>query len=131
MAAVVETEHELDSFMHHRVPAFRSSSMRATWPLPAATCCASSTTITARITHVHTKDVRMAVIKGSTAAAESFLDAVYKGAFTVPGDGSLDFEAIVKKLAPPTAMRAGSSSRPNRTRRSPRPSGWRRSAPGN
>ena len=30
---------------------------------------------------------------------ESFLDAVKKGAFTVPGDGSLDFEAIVKKLA--------------------------------
>jgi inosose dehydratase len=25
--------------------------------------------------------------------------AVIKGAFTVPGDGSLDFEAIVKKLA--------------------------------
>ena len=29
---------------------------------------------------------------------ESFLDAVVKGAFTVPGDGSLDFEAIVKKF---------------------------------
>ena len=36
---------------------------------------------------------------GSTASRESFLDAVVKGAFTVPGDGSLDFEAIVKRLA--------------------------------
>ena len=30
---------------------------------------------------------------------ESFLDAWSKGAFTVPGDGSLDFAAIVKRLA--------------------------------
>ena len=30
---------------------------------------------------------------------ESFLDAVVKGAFTVPGDGSLDFAAIVSRLA--------------------------------
>ena len=30
-------------------------------------------------------------------STESFLDAVVKGAFTVPGDGSLDFAAIVKK----------------------------------
>ena len=27
---------------------------------------------------------------------DSFLDAVVKGVFTVPGDGSLDFDAIVK-----------------------------------
>ena len=53
----------------------------------------------ARISHVHTKDVRMAVINGLDRSRESFLDAVVKGAFTVPGDGSLDFVAIVKKLA--------------------------------
>jgi inosose dehydratase len=52
-----------------------------------------------RISHVHTKDVRMEVINGLDRSRESFLDAVIKGAFTVPGDGSLDFEAIVKRLA--------------------------------
>ena len=41
----------------------------------------------------------MAVIEGLDRSRESFLDAVVKGAFTVPGDGSLDFEAIVKRLA--------------------------------
>jgi inosose dehydratase len=30
---------------------------------------------------------------------QSFLDAVALGAFTVPGDGSLDFKAIVQRLA--------------------------------
>lgn len=52
-----------------------------------------------RISHVHTKDVRMDVIRGLDREKESFLDAVVKGAFTVPGDGSLDFEEIVKRLA--------------------------------
>ncbi|MER9056816.1 myo-inosose-2 dehydratase [Mesorhizobium sp. M0208] len=53
----------------------------------------------ARISHVHTKDIRQAVVDGLDRSRESFLDAVVKGAFTVPGDGSLDFEAIVKRLA--------------------------------
>jgi len=53
----------------------------------------------ARISHVHTKDVRQGVIDGLDRTKESFLDAVVKGAFTVPGDGSLDFETIVKRLA--------------------------------
>jgi inosose dehydratase len=53
----------------------------------------------ARISHVHTKDVRMEVIDALDRSTESFLDAVIKGAFTVPGDGSLDFEEIVKALA--------------------------------
>ncbi|RWO22132.1 myo-inosose-2 dehydratase [Mesorhizobium sp.] len=53
----------------------------------------------ARISHVHTKDIRQAVVDGLDRNRESFLDAVVKGAFTVPGDGSLDFEAIVKRLA--------------------------------
>ena len=53
----------------------------------------------ARINHVHTKDVRMDIISQIDRSKESFLDAVIKGAFTVPGDGSLDFETIVKALA--------------------------------
>ena len=52
-----------------------------------------------RISHVHTKDVRQGVIDKLDRSRESFLDAVVKGAFTVPGDGSLDFAAIVKRLA--------------------------------
>ncbi|MCB1469926.1 MAG: myo-inosose-2 dehydratase [Rhizobiaceae bacterium] len=52
-----------------------------------------------RISHVHTKDVRQDVIDRLDRTKESFLDAVVKGAFTVPGDGSLDFETIVKRLA--------------------------------
>jgi inosose dehydratase len=52
-----------------------------------------------RFNHVHTKDIRRSVTDGLDRDSESFLDAVIKGAFTVPGDGSLDFETLVKTLA--------------------------------
>jgi len=52
-----------------------------------------------RIIHVHAKDIRADVVNGLDRSRESFLDAVLKGAFTVPGDGSLDFNAIVRSLA--------------------------------
>ena len=52
-----------------------------------------------RILHVHTKDIRADVIAALDREGESFLDAVLKGAFTVPGDGSLDFGTIVARLA--------------------------------
>ena len=52
----------------------------------------------ARIKHVHTKDVRWGVIN-KLEKHHSFLDAVLRGAFTVPGDGDLDFAAIVQRLA--------------------------------
>ncbi len=52
-----------------------------------------------RISHVHVKDVRMDVIDALDRTRQSFLDAVALGAFTVPGDGSLDFGAIVQKFA--------------------------------
>ncbi|MDH3235130.1 MAG: myo-inosose-2 dehydratase [Alphaproteobacteria bacterium] len=52
-----------------------------------------------RIVHVHAKDVRYDVISALDRNSESFLDAVLKGAFTVPGDGGIDFNAVVKRLA--------------------------------
>ena len=53
----------------------------------------------ARINHVHVKDIRRGVVDGLDRTKQSFLDAVALGAFTVPGDGSLDFGAIVQRLA--------------------------------
>ena len=41
----------------------------------------------------------MRVIDKFDRTRESFLDAAVKGAFTVPGDGSLDFDDIAERLA--------------------------------
>jgi inosose dehydratase len=53
----------------------------------------------ARIIHVHAKDVRLRVVETLDRDRQSFLDAVLAGAFTVPGDGDLDFRTIARGLA--------------------------------
>ncbi|MCC7114207.1 MAG: myo-inosose-2 dehydratase [Burkholderiales bacterium] len=53
----------------------------------------------ARVCHVHCKDVRPAVIRLARNRDWSFLTAVVNGAFTVPGDGAVDFRSIVDILA--------------------------------
>ena len=94
MAAVVETEPELDAFMANSTISllFDAGHMAFAGGDVLRVIDNHHT----RITHVHTKDIRRSVVDGLDRTKESFLDAVVKGAFTVPGDGSLDFEAIVK-----------------------------------
>jgi inosose dehydratase len=52
-----------------------------------------------RIQHVHLKDIRPEVIEVVRAQRLSFLDGVRLGTFTIPGDGSIDFDPIFKVLA--------------------------------
>jgi inosose dehydratase len=51
-----------------------------------------------RVCHVHCKDVRPAVVKLARNRNWSFLDAVLAGAFTVPGDGAVDFSSVIDRL---------------------------------
>ena len=97
MAAAVETEAELDLFMKHStVPLLFDAGHMA---FAGGDVLRVLDNHHKRITHVHTKDIRRGVVDGLDRTKDSFLDAVVKGAFTVPGDGSLDFEAIVKACA--------------------------------
>jgi inosose dehydratase len=52
-----------------------------------------------RITHVHCKDIRREVFDATAGKDESFLDGVLAGMFTVPGDGSINFNRLMKDLA--------------------------------
>ena len=51
-----------------------------------------------RIKHVHLKDIRPEVVRRVKEEGLSFLDGVRAGAFTVPGDGSIDFVPIFRVL---------------------------------
>ena len=51
-----------------------------------------------RVHHVHFKDIRPDVVNDVRDNRRSFLDAVIGGAFTVPGDGCIDFHAVGKAL---------------------------------
>jgi len=51
-----------------------------------------------RVGHVHLKDVRPEILKRTQEERLSFLGAVRAGAFTVPGDGMIDFPSIFRIL---------------------------------
>jgi len=51
-----------------------------------------------RVHHVHFKDIRPDIVADVRENDRSFLDAVIAGAFTVPGDGCIDFQAIANVL---------------------------------
>jgi inosose dehydratase len=53
----------------------------------------------ARVCHVHCKDVRASVMAMAQNRQWSFLESVLNGVFTVPGDGIVDFDGVIRLLA--------------------------------
>ena len=51
-----------------------------------------------RIKHVHLKDIRPEIVEQVKREDLSFLQGVRLGAFTIPGDGCIDFDPIFKVL---------------------------------
>ena len=51
-----------------------------------------------RVVHVHCKDVRPLVVAKARNDGWSFLRGVINGTFTVPGDGAIDFDAVLATL---------------------------------
>ena len=51
-----------------------------------------------RIAHVHLKDIRPEVVEKVKKEKLSFLQGVREGAFTVPGDGCIDFASVFDEL---------------------------------
>lgn len=99
MATAIETEKDLDLLMNHTGAAVRLLYDAGHMAFAGGDPIRTIEKHHARIVHVHTKDIRGDVVAGLDRSRESFLDAVLKGAFTVPGDGALDFRAIVRRLA--------------------------------
>jgi inosose dehydratase len=99
MGTVIETEAEVDLLMKHSGEALPLLLDAGHLEFAGGNAIRAIDKHHKRITHVHTKDIRRPVIDALDRTKQSFLDAVALGAFTVPGDGSLDFEAIVGRLA--------------------------------
>jgi len=97
MGAVVENETELDLLMKHSsIPLLFDAGHMA---FAGGDNLRVIDNHHKRITHVHTKDVRKNVMQAIDKTQQSFLDAVVRGVFTVPGDGDIDFDAIIRRLA--------------------------------
>ena len=52
-----------------------------------------------RVGHVHLKDMRLRVVEEARKNNWSFLTAVRNGAFTVPGDGDVNFDPVFQVLS--------------------------------
>ena len=98
MGTVVEREADIDAFMAATGPSVHLllDTGHATWG--GANPAALARRYRERISHVHCKDVREAVMREARARDWSFLDAVIAGVYTVPGDGMVDFTAVLREL---------------------------------
>ena len=98
MGTAIETQTDVDHLMKHSGEALKLLFDAGHMYFAGGDILSVINSHYRRISHVHTKDIRSKIIKNLNRGKESFLDAVLKGAFTVPGDGSLDFFKIVETL---------------------------------
>jgi inosose dehydratase len=98
MGTIVQTAGEIDALMAHAGPAagllFDSGHCLFGGGDPAAVLARHA----GRVVHVHCKDVRRDVLEAALAGDWSFMAAVVKGVFTVPGDGCIAFAPLLRVL---------------------------------
>ena len=99
MGTAIETEEELDNLMNNTGEAVQLLFDTGHMTFARGNSVNVIKKYAKRINHVHTKDIRSEVINSLDKSNESFLDAVLKGAFTVPGDGNINFKEVVEVLA--------------------------------
>jgi len=98
MGAYVETPEDVDRLMQQSGPEVGLLFDSGHMTFAGGDAAAMLRKHVARVCHVHCKDVRPQVIRMARNRNWSFLDAVINGAFTVPGDGAVDFAALIAIL---------------------------------
>jgi inosose dehydratase len=95
MGTVVETEAEVDRLMRATGPAVGLLLDTGHLTYAGGDVLGVARRHAGRIVHVHCKDVRPPVLAEARRRDRSFLDAVVDGVFTVPGDGCVDYRALL------------------------------------
>ena len=100
MGAYVESPQEVDRLMALTDPAkvWLLFDTGHAWYGGAADPAALLRRHVGRVAHVHCKDVRPSVIARARNEGWSFLQGVLNGIFTVPGDGVIDYAAVLGVL---------------------------------
>jgi len=101
MGTVVQTRDEIDALMAATGPAARLLLDTGHALLAGADPAALARDHMGRVAHIHAKNVRPAVAAQVRDERLSFLDAVRRGVFTVPGDpfGAIDFAPVLQAAA--------------------------------
>lgn len=98
MGTVVESADDIHALMKATGPAVKLLLDTGHASFAGADPVALARRYRERIGHVHCKDVRKVVMRRARDEDWSFLDAVVAGVFTVPGDGDIDFPAVLGEL---------------------------------
>lgn len=101
MGTVVQTRAEIDALMLATGPATRLLLDTGHALLAGADPAALARDHMGRIAHIHAKNIRSAVAAQVWEEGLSFLEAVRRGIFTVPGDplGAVDFPPVLRSAA--------------------------------
>jgi inosose dehydratase len=98
MGTVVESGADIDAFMEATGPSVHLLLDTGHATFAGADPATLARRHRERIGHVHAKDVRRDVMERARRERLSFLDAVIAGVFTVPGDGCVDYPAVLREL---------------------------------
>ncbi len=98
MGTIVESEAEIDKLMASTGPSVHLLLDTGHATFGGGDPAALARRHRARISHFHAKDIRADVMATAKAQRLSFLDAVIAGVFTVPGDGCVDYPAVLREL---------------------------------
>jgi inosose dehydratase len=98
LGTVVETQADMDAFIAATSPSVGFTIDTGHAALGGVKTLDVIARHPERVAHVHCKDVRGAVHAEARRRGKSFLDGVLAGMFTVPGDGSINFGAVMKAL---------------------------------
>ncbi len=99
MGTVIESEAEIDRLMASTGPAVGLLLDTGHLTFAGGDPVRAAQRHAARVVHVHCKDVRAAVMADAKRRDLPFLAAVLEGVFTVPGDGCVDYAAVLPPLA--------------------------------
>jgi inosose dehydratase len=99
MGTVIETQAEIDRLMALTSPEVGLLLDTGHLTFAGGDPALAARQHAGRIVHVHCKDIRRAVLGEAKARDLPFLAAVLEGVFTVPGDGCVNYPAVLKPLA--------------------------------
>ena len=98
MGTVIQSEDEVDALMSACSPNVELLLDTGHLTFAGGDPVRAATNHSRRIAHLHCKDIRAEVLRRCRNADTSFLEAVLQGVFTIPGDGCIDFAAVLKPL---------------------------------
>lgn len=98
MGTVVQTEEEVDRLMQLTGPSVGLLVDTGHLTFAGGNPIAIIQKWGERIVHVHTKDIRAEILEDVLNRDLPFLKSVLQGVFTVPGDGSIDYDRVMIEL---------------------------------